>query len=350
MDMKNAGIRQQTTLIVTMYLLLFTNALQSQNMYLMKGGAVILKQSIAIASVDSIIYYEPAHAVITTTVSSIGTSTATSGGSIVDYVGATVSARGVCWSTNTLPTIALPTKTSDGTGTGGFSSALTGLAGSTKYYVRAYATNSIGVTSYGAEVNFTTPITDIDGNVYSSVTIGSQTWMVENLKTTHYRDGSLIANVTDNTAWAALNIGAWSDYDNSGPNGTKYGHLYNWYAASDARNLAPVGWHIPTDEEWTNLVTYLDINGGGKLKETSVLHLNRPNVGATNESGFTALLGGFRDFPGQFYDNENCSFWWSSTVINSTNAWCRLLCYDSSIVERHYLQGTTGCYIRCIKD
>jgi hypothetical protein len=154
--MKNAGIKQQTTLIVAMCLMVLTGMVQAQNMFLMKSGVVVLKQSLAAAAVDSIVYYEPAHKVTTAAVTNIGVSTATCGGTIAAYDGATVTARGVCWSTSTMPTIALSTKISNGTSTGGFSSSLTGLTSGTTYYLRAYATNSSGVTSYGAEVIFKT--------------------------------------------------------------------------------------------------------------------------------------------------------------------------------------------------
>ena len=91
---------------------------------------------------------------------------------------------------------------------------------------------------------------DIDGNIYHTVTIGTQTWMLENLKTTKFRNGESIPNVTDNAAWAGLTSAAWCDYDNSASNGNIFGHLYNWYAATDSRNIAPAGWHVPTLAEW----------------------------------------------------------------------------------------------------
>ena len=132
------------------------------------------------------------------------------------------------------------------------------MAPGTTYYIRAYAINSVG-TAYGNEQSFTTAtqITDTDGNVYHSVTIGTQTWMVENLKTTHYRNGESIANVKEFKAWFVLTSSAWCDNMNDPANGTKYGKLYNGYAVMDSRKIAPAGWHVPTDAEWTTMTDYL---------------------------------------------------------------------------------------------
>ena len=139
-------------------------------------------------------------------------------------------------------------------------------------------------------------VTDIDGNVYHTVTIGTQTWMVENLKTTRYRNGEAIPNITDNASWAALITCAYCDYNNIPSNSITYGKLYNWYAVNDSRNIAPMGWHVSTDAEWTTLTTFLGGTSiaGGKLKENGTIHWNSPNVGATNETGFSALPGGYR--------------------------------------------------------
>jgi uncharacterized protein (TIGR02145 family) len=141
-------------------------------------------------------------------------------------------------------------------------------------------------------------LTDQDGNIYRTITIGTQTWMAENLRTTKYRDGTAIPNVTDNTAWSNLSTGAYCNYNNTESADTiaTYGRLYNWYAATDSRDIAPSGWHVPTDDEWTTLTTYLggDSVAGGKMKETGTTHWVTPNGGATNESGFTALPSGVR--------------------------------------------------------
>ncbi|MDP3445037.1 MAG: FISUMP domain-containing protein, partial [Ignavibacteria bacterium] len=159
--------------------------------------------------------------------------------------------------------------------------------------------------------------TDADGNNYSIVQIGTQFWMGENLKTTKYRNGESIPNITEQVVWGALNSGAYAWYNNdAGTNKNTYGGLYNWLAVSDNRNIAPIGWHIPSDTEWTTLTTYL---GGeslaySKMKETGTSHWQSPNIGATNESGFTALPGGYATDFGPFFTNLGTnSFWWSST-------------------------------------
>jgi len=158
-------------------------------------------------------------------------------------------------------------------------------------------------------------ITDKDGNVYTSVTIGSQVWMVENLKTTKYNDGTAIPNVTDNTAWAHLTTGAYCWYNNDISNKTSYGALYNWYTVNTGK-LCPTGWHVPSGAEWTTLVDYLggwEINGG-KLKEAGTTHWQSPNLGATNETGFTGLPGSDRSYnDGLFTDMGRFGFWWSIT-------------------------------------
>jgi hypothetical protein len=184
----------------------------------------------------------------TKAVSNISPTAASSGGNISSDGGATVSARGLVYSTSTNPTV-LNTVFTIGSGTGSFSGTLTGLSPITTYYIRAYATNSVG-TAYGNEVSFTTiqTVTDIDGNTYNTVQIDEQVWMSENLKTTRYRNGGLITNVTNNTAWANLTTSAWSYYDNDVSNNAIYGKLYNWYTTL-GDTLCPTGWGVPTDAE-----------------------------------------------------------------------------------------------------
>lgn len=137
-------------------------------------------------------------------------------------------------------------------------------------------------------------VTDYDGNVYQTVLIGDQCWMMENLKVTHYRNGDPIPHVTDGVTWGNLTSGAYCNYNNDEGNVATYGRLYNWYAVDDSRNIAPAGWHVPSDAEWQTLVDYLggDAVAGGKMKEAGTTHWASPNTGATNESGFTALPGG----------------------------------------------------------
>ena len=304
----------------------------------------------------------------TATVNAITQTTAQSGGNITSDGGAAVTARGVCWSTNATPTIA-DSKTTDGTGTGSFTSAITGLTAGTDYYVRAYATNSAG-TGYGSAQPFTTTgslgtVTDIDGNVYQTVTIGTQVWMMENLKVTHYRNGDPIPHVTDDSAWPGLTSGAYCNYDNNPANVATFGRLYNWHTVDDSRNIAPAGWHVPTDAEWKQMEMYLGMSQaqadalswrgtdeGGKLKETGTTYWLSPNTGATNESGFSALPGGYRFSDGPFYNMGNLAHFWSSSEDNSSSsvAWYRSLAYQRSTIHRIYGDKRYGFSVRCVKD
>jgi uncharacterized protein (TIGR02145 family) len=195
-------------------------------------------------------------------------------------------------------------------------------------------------------------ITDIDGNVYTSVTIGNQTWMVENLKTTHYRNGDAIANITDNTAWGALTSGAWCDYSNLAANGNIYGHLYNWYAVNDSRKIAPVGWHLPSEQELIALTDFLggESEAGAKLKKTGTSNWLSPNTAATNESGFTALPGGYRAANGSFNDLGAMFSVWSTTQSSISNAWGRLLISAGGQVLHENWTKNLGFSIRCIRN
>jgi len=291
----------------------------------------------------------------TSIVLGITTNKAQCGGTIVSDGGATITKRGVCWSTNQLPTIA-DNKTDDGSGIGIFWSTLTGLSGNTSYYVRSYATNDAG-TTYGNEVNFKTAdassmVTDYDGNVYNIVTIGTQVWMVENLRTTHYRDGTPIPNVTDNLAWGILTSGAYCNYKNDDAMSPIYGRLYNYYAVADNRNLCPAGWHVSTKEDWATLFTLLggDTIVGKKMKEAGITHWLSPNTGATNESGFGGLPGGFRDHAGLFSDLLYYGYWWTSTQFDNTYAWHQYLGYNYKYLGTNINGKEIGYSARCVKD
>jgi uncharacterized protein (TIGR02145 family) len=198
-------------------------------------------------------------------------------------------------------------------------------------------------------------IKDADGNVYTSVTIGTQVWMAENLKTTRYRNGDLIGTTTP----ATLDISAeatpkyqWA-YDGDEGNAAIYGRLYTWYAATDTRNVCPVGWHVPDDAEWTTLVTFLgDVTvAGGKLKETGITHWATPNTGATNESGFTALPGGYRYGDGTFVYIGIIGNWWNSTEYSTTIGYYQYMSYGSSFVTRSsFDKQQVVCSVRCLRD
>jgi len=302
----------------------------------------------------------------TTAASSIGTATATSGGYIIGDGGSPVTTRGVCWGTSPNPTIA-NSKTTDGAGMGIFVSSLTGLTDNTTYYLRAYATNSNG-TGYGngimiktlantSGINFNPnltygTVTDIDGNVYKTITIGTQTWMAENLRTTKYSNGDPITNETGN--WTDLETGVYCWYSN---NETQYkaiyGALYNWFAVADSRNIAPSGWHVASDAEWGTLIDYLGGTSlsGDKLKEIGLSHWLAPNTGATNSSGFTVLPGGYRSYgDGSFFSLGSYSFYWTNTAENAVYMWTYYLDNSNADVNRTSWAKNFGFSVRCVKD
>jgi len=211
-----------------------------------------------------------------------------------------------------------------------------------------------------------TTLTDIDGNIYQTVTIGSQVWMMENLKVTHYRNGDPIPNVIDLGEWAGLSTGAYCNYDNDTTIASIYGRLYNWYAIDDGRNIAPEGWHVATEEEWQQLEVSIGISPvtadslgrhgideGGKLKEADTTHWLSPNTGATNESGFTALPGGCRDVSADFLALYECSFFWSSEECDGTlldRALYRTMWYDESYICCDPYYKESGFSVRCVRD
>jgi uncharacterized protein (TIGR02145 family) len=291
--------------------------------------------------------------VITAGISDITSSGAKSGGSITSDGGAAVTARGVCWSTSPYPETN-DSKTNDGTGTGNFTSILTGLLPGTTYYVRAYATNT-GGTGYGEQVSFVSAIKDIDNNTYQVVQIGNQLWMAEELRTTKFNDGTPIQFVVDTADWMVQAVGAYSWYLNNSAYKVPYGGLYNWYAV-DSKKLCPAGWHVPTDPEWAILVNYLGTGPGGKMKTTGTIQSgngiwNSPNTGATNSSGFSAVPGGNRrDFDGGFDGRGDYGSWWSSTSAGADIAWHRFIMYNNSSVGRSSRGYKVGFSVRCLKD
>lgn len=195
-------------------------------------------------------------------------------------------------------------------------------------------------------------VTDYDGNVYNTVTIGTQVWLVENLKVTHYNNGDPIPNVTGNTEWFNLTTGAYCDYSNVPANSTTYGRIFNSYVVDDSRGLCPTNWHVPTNAEWSTLTTFLGglSIAGGKLKEAGTTHWNSPNTDATNESGFTALPGGGRGDYGSFIGIGQYGTWYSSTEANPGFFWHRGMSYTSGEVTDGYGAGMYGFSVRCIYD
>lgn len=206
-------------------------------------------------------------------------------------------------------------------------------------------------------------VTDIEGNVYHTVIIGTQTWMVENLKTTKYRNGDAIPNITNGSAWSNLTTGAQCNYNNDSAIGNKYGKLYNWYALNDSRNIAPNGWHVASDAEWTTLENYVAANLGTSGSVAKALASKTDWASSTNgsaigndltknnTSGFTALPGGVRDYDGEFYRVSVDGFWWSPNESNVGDDWGRVMFSSTSTVYKNR-DGIRECgfSVRCIKD
>lgn len=192
---------------------------------------------------------------------------------------------------------------------------------------------------------------DIDSNVYHGVKIGNQIWMKENLKTTRYRNGDPIPNISDNKSWSVAKNGAYCYYANDLNNASIYGGLYNFYAVADPRNLAPAGWHIPSSQEFSNLITYLGgfDNAVSKIKECGYDHWQFSDFSGTNESGFKALPGGLR-FDGRFFDLRIHGNWWTANDVDTTWAINFNLYY---LQPTHFGTLSTkdqGLSVRCVKD
>ena len=300
----------------------------------------------------------------TSEITDITGTTAFSGGTVTDEGSGTVLVRGVCWSTDNNPTID-DRKTEDGSGKGIFKSRISGLDLSTTYYVRAYAKSSEG-TYYGNQLNFATyavlfdtiltygSVSDIEDHNYKTIQIGTQDWMAENLKATKYNDGTEIPNAIDDGTWINAIAEAYCDYENIPANSDLYGRLYNFNvaAATNPKNVCPVGWHVPGDNEWGTLIDYLggESLAGGKLKETSTIHWADPNAGATNESGFTGLPGGFRGSSGSFSNVAFHGQWWSSAKISASGGLYFGMTYEDSSVSNNAHSKSFGLSIRCVKD
>lgn len=200
--------------------------------------------------------------------------------------------------------------------------------------------------------NLVVSVSDADGNSYEVVNICNQTWTKTNLNVSKYRNGDVIQQVSDPVKWQSLTTGAWCYYANTTSNGTTYGKLYNWYAVTDPRGLAPIGYHIPTDAEWTSLTNCLGgkFIAGGKLKETGTSHWLQPNSNATNSNGFSGLPGGFRNTGSSFQELGYYGNFWSSQG-NATFAIPRTLNYNNgsiNIIDAY--DEADGFSVRCVKD
>ncbi len=318
--------------------------------------------------------------VSTTPVLHISASSAECGGIVTNEGAASVTSRGVCWSTGPAPTIE-GNHTTDGNGTGRFASLITGLELNTEYYVRAYASSSEG-TGYGEEISSTTwakgDFADVNGNVYSSIAIGEQIWMKQNLRTTHYADGSPIPEVTGNMEWDQLQPDdmAYCWYNNDATYAEPYGALYTWAAAmkgaetsdqnpSRVQGVCPEGWHLPSDAEWMELELFLGIDPeevdsatyssrgqgvGGKMKEIGNGHWRSPNTGANNLSGFTALPAGYRSSTSAFRSFRSGTTFHTTTEFTNYNVWKRELRFSNSGIYRGYSNKESAYSVRCVKD
>lgn len=299
-------------------------------------------------------------AVLTTTeASAVTPTTATTGGNVTDAGGGTVTARGVCWGTSQHPTIA-GNKTVNGSGVGVFTSSLTGLSNGTVYYYRAYATNSSG-TTYGEQMQFITPVADIEGNIYATVVIGTQVWMAENLKTTKYNDDSAIPNVTDGTEWIGLTTDAycWAQ-NNEATFKPLYGGLYNWYAVGTEK-LCPTGWHVPTDAEYSAMEISLGMTAeqasatdwrgtdqGKQMKNTTGWPTGE---NGTNTSGFSALPAGYRSYiTGNSEGIGLITYFWTATDLDENIAVYRRMDGGSDQVFRSGTYKRAGKSVRCVKN
>lgn len=199
----------------------------------------------------------------------------------------------------------------------------------------------------------TTIVNDVDGNAYSVVTIGSQCWLGENLKVTHFRDGSPIPEITDDLEWKNLTTPGMVSYGNDNGNDATYGKLYNWFAIADPRGICPEGFHVPHDNEWTVLTKYLDPDNefaGGRMKEVGTDHWLEPNEGANNSSGFTGLPGGMRFNEGQFDHLGLRGLFWSTREDHDFEAYFLTLTYETAVAHQTVIYKQSGVSCRCVKD
>jgi len=301
--------------------------------------------------------------VSTNSVSAVGLTMATAIGNVLNDGGGVVTDRGVCWGVDDNPTIE-NNKKGSGNGNGIFTSKITNLISNSTYYLRAYATNSAG-TAYGNSIKFSTllsgTVTDIDGNVYKTVTYGNQTWMVENLRTTRYSNGVLI-----NTS-NPLSEGQWA-YQNIESNALTYGRLYNYMSIRNNNKLAPDGWRIPSKTDWETLINYLKRNGFSSSTRLDFLiskslatntYWDTSTVGGSvgsvqsdnNASGFSAVPGGWRLNSGSYIGLGVFGWWWTTTDYSVTDDYFFEMRYDGTYPKFINITRTNGFFsVRCVKD
>lgn len=204
--------------------------------------------------------------------------------------------------------------------------------------------------SFTSGLRYQDLVGDADGNLYPIIEIGDQIWMVENLRTTMYRNGDPIVHLTDGGQWAGTNSGAWCWYENDSQYELPYGKIYNWYAVNDNRGLCPIGWHVPDEQDWTDLFTFLGGTSiaGGKMKIPGIEYWSSPNSGASNSSGFRGFPAGYRATLGTFLGLGDYAFWWTSTEANISKAtWINLL-YTSQDVIVLDVDKENGVSVRCL--
>jgi uncharacterized protein (TIGR02145 family) len=296
---------------------------------------------------------EPLRPTITT--SEVGTVTSTTANVSANIVtnGAAVDERGFCWDTLPNPTIA-GSRVPEGPGGGLFSTKITGLLTNTTYYLRGYSSNEIE-TNYGNEVSFKTltinQITDIDGNIYHIMGLGGNIWMLENLRTTRYNDGSTIRNFTDNALWSQISP-AYCYYDNNEANKDKYGLLYSWSAVATDK-LCPAGWRIPTKEEWNTLVTVFGGPNfaGSKLRENKIIPVHSTTGEKYEIRGFGALPAGYRDEDGVFRRSGVAGYWWMDISARSTSLNYQVMNFGNTSpisAARSVINKQLGLSVRCV--
>ena len=235
-----------------------------------------------------------------------------------------------------------------------FNTSFTGVGGT--YVLRWQIT---GVCSSNADtvlVSIPTPIylpgagVYFDGYTYRTINVNGQEWMAENLRTTRYANGDTIPNVTGDNQWANLTTGAWTHQGNISENENPYGKLYNWYTVADPRNVCPAGWHVPSQYEWRDLISFLSAGPGGKMKSAGTQYWSSPNTNATNESGFSGLPGGNRYDNGNFFSIGQSGYYWSSSMYGGLDAKYLVLEYDSDTALVDWNLRGNGMSVRCVKD
>ncbi len=340
---------------------------------------------LSLVSCNTIFYNDQLPIVSIEGVADVGQDSASCLGTVISDNGLSVTERGICWSSNPLPTIENDVVVV-GSGTGDFTGLLQNLIAGHTYYVRAYAINEHGI-SYSSTMQVTTEydpnvpnpvfnessclctVDDIDGNTYRATQIGNQVWMIENLRVTRYRNGDTIPFINDDETWTGLKTGAQGIYNSNAETNSinKFGRFYNYYAVADSRNLAPEGWHVPTDAEWLELENYLDsimATSDTKAKslasasdwtessvEGSIGYIDQATYTLlNNSSGFSALPGGIRSYCGCFAYATTFAAWWTADQLDEQEAWFRSLNYNSPAVGHGHYEKKFGLSVRCVKD